>query len=132
MQTHFVSMVLPSGPIDITPIPLETLLDVTKTADPSIDSVVTHIHGKLLLCITNVVQDPPVVQFLIETESIQNISPAIISRCGVVFMQPSDIGWQSITFSWLNTVFPVTTGLLLNNIIDEFSGIKAGVNAIVF
>ena len=37
-------------------------------------------------------------------------------------MQPSDIGWESVTHSWINRIFPVATAIPLNN--SEYSETK--------
>lgn len=46
---------------------------------------------------------PEQVLMLFETDDLASASPATVSRCGVVYTEPSVVGWRSLVASWLQT-----------------------------
>jgi len=79
--------ILFDGPVDTLWIEnMNTVLDDTKK-----------------LCLPNgqVIRVPEEVLMLFETDDLSSASPATVSRCGVVFTEPSIIGWRSLVASWL-------------------------------
>lgn len=43
------------------------------------------------------------MSFLFEVEDLKAASPAIISKCGIVYNDHKDYGWRLYVNSWLNS-----------------------------
>ena len=41
-------------------------------------------------------------RILFEVEDLNNASPATVSRAGIIFVSPEDLGWEPIVESWLS------------------------------
>ena len=41
------------------------------------------------------------MRMVFEVDNLMNASPATVSRCGMVFLQASDLGWRPYAKSWL-------------------------------
>ncbi|XP_059839458.1 dynein axonemal heavy chain 6-like [Hypanus sabinus] len=79
--------IIMDGPVDTVWIEnLNTVLDDTKT-----------------LCLSNGerISFPPGMRLLFEVDSLSQASPATISRCAMVYMDPVDLGWQPYVRTWL-------------------------------
>ena len=49
------------------------------------------------------------MNMIFEVDDLSQASPATVSRCGMVYMQASLLGWRPVMLSWLDTLPPAVT-----------------------
>ncbi|XP_059609452.1 dynein axonemal heavy chain 7 [Phlebotomus argentipes] len=87
-----------------------------------IDNLNTVLDDNRKLCLMSgeIIHFKPTMRFIFETEDLKAASPATISRCGIVHLEPDQLGWKPLMESWKNTLPPTLTQVQKNDIHDLF------------
>ena len=48
----------------------------------------------------------PQMKAIFEPENLSNASPATVSRAGIIYVSETELGWQPVVASWLQTRRP--------------------------
>ncbi|EGR32330.1 hypothetical protein IMG5_087930 [Ichthyophthirius multifiliis] len=60
---------------------------------------------------------------MFEVADLNQASPATVSRCGMVYMQPDQLGWWPLVYSWQNTFQEVLDNSIIKHIEELFDAL---------
>jgi dynein heavy chain, axonemal len=68
------------------------------------------------------------MSMIFEVMDLEQASPATVSRCGMIYMEPVSLGWEVFVVSWLDQCNPIWAEEWRDFIINIFKWVVPGVS----